>query len=122
ELIALAGFGVMGVAGMLSYAWIMVGKWRCLMNAPERHNAKWLMFAAMTCLGMSPALTGVGASLGGATTVEARDHDDASASVSKTRSRTGRGHSKGFVEGTSKHLTIRDTSGILILACGVIGL
>src|SRR2546423_1018145 len=39
DLMVLAGLGVMGLAGMLSYAWIMMGNWRCLMHAPERNHA-----------------------------------------------------------------------------------
>ena len=51
-----------------------------------------------------------------------RDLDEKPVAASKAKSHAGRGHSKGFVEGTSEHLTIRDTSGILNLASGAIGL
>src|SRR5260370_2571221 len=106
ELIALAGLGVMGLAGMVSYAWIMMGKWRCLMNAPERHNAKWLMFASMTCIVMGPALGGLSASLGGATRTESRDHDEKPAAVSKAKSPSTHGPPHSFVPGVSEHLPI----------------
>lgn len=121
ELIALAGLGVIGLAGMVSYAWIMVGKWRCLMNAPERHNAKWLMFASMTCIVMGPALGGVSASLGGGSRIESRDRDEKGGS-SKATQRSSRGHSKSFMTGASEHLTVRDTSGILNIASSALGL
>lgn len=49
-----AGFLVL--AWVYSYGCIIVGHWRCLMNAPERRGAKWLMFACMTCILAVPTL------------------------------------------------------------------
>jgi hypothetical protein len=40
----------------LGYGLIVMGKWRCLMNAPERFHCRWLMFACMACLLMGPAI------------------------------------------------------------------
>jgi hypothetical protein len=55
-----AGFflGLVAVAliGLYSYGCIVIGHWRCLMNAPERCGAKWLMFACLTCILAGPAL------------------------------------------------------------------
>jgi hypothetical protein len=50
------GLGAVAVGSLYSYGCIVVGHWRCLMNAPERHGAKWLMFACMTCILSGPAL------------------------------------------------------------------
>jgi hypothetical protein len=41
---------------MTGYGFIVAGKWRCLMNAPERRGSRWLIFACITCLLMGPAL------------------------------------------------------------------
>jgi hypothetical protein len=50
------GIGFLGLASLISYGFIIAGKWRCIMNAPERHAAKWLMFLCILCLLVSPAL------------------------------------------------------------------
>jgi hypothetical protein len=50
------GLGAVAVASLYSYGCVVVGHWRCLMNAPERHGAKWLMFACITCVLAGPAL------------------------------------------------------------------
>jgi uncharacterized membrane protein len=50
------GLGALAVGSLYSYGCIVVGHWRCLMNAPERHGAKWLMFACITCVLAGPAL------------------------------------------------------------------
>ena len=122
DLIVLAGLGVMGLAGMVSYAWIMMGNWRCLMHAPERNHAKWLMFASMTCIVMGPALGGVSGTLGGGSRIESLDRDEKAAPVTKAKSRSARVPSKSFVTGAEEHLTVQDTSGILNLASGALGL
>src|SRR6266699_2741301 len=43
-LILMLAIGLIGLSSLFSYGFILAGKWRCLMNAPERHAAKWLIF------------------------------------------------------------------------------
>jgi hypothetical protein len=50
------GIGLPAVFVPLGYGMIAIGKWRCLMNAPERFHCRWLMFACMACLLMGPAI------------------------------------------------------------------
>jgi len=50
------GIGLSTVIFPVGYGLIAVGKWRCLMNAPERFHCRWLMFACMACVLMGPAL------------------------------------------------------------------
>jgi hypothetical protein len=50
------GFSALSLVWLFGYGMIVTGQWRCLMNAPERRGAKWLMFACMTGLLMGPAL------------------------------------------------------------------
>jgi hypothetical protein len=56
SLIVFFGFGFLGLASLISFGFIVAGKWRCVMNAPERYAAKWLMFLCLFCLLMSPVL------------------------------------------------------------------
>ncbi len=56
EVLITVGSLVMGLSCLLGYGMIMVGKWRCLMNAPERRAAKWLMFICMLCLLVGPVM------------------------------------------------------------------
>jgi hypothetical protein len=58
------GFSALSLIWLFGYGMIVAGQWRCLMNAPERSGAKWLMFACMTGLLMGPALN-VGACVAG---------------------------------------------------------
>jgi hypothetical protein len=51
------GVGLLSLIGAWGYALVVRGQWKCLINVPERHGARWLMFASMTCLLFSPALT-----------------------------------------------------------------
>jgi hypothetical protein len=56
---ALLVFGVLAIAGLVcltGYYMILAGKWKCLMNVPERFGARWFMFASITCILMGPAL------------------------------------------------------------------
>ncbi len=46
----------LGVAWLYCYGCIVVGHWRCLMFAPERNGAKWLMFGCMICICAGPVL------------------------------------------------------------------
>jgi len=58
------GLGAFGLVTLYCYGCVLVGHWRCLLNAPERRGARWLMFACITCLLAGPAL-GIAASLTG---------------------------------------------------------
>jgi hypothetical protein len=54
EVVAILGLAGLGFA-MLYYLYLTVrGHWNCLMNAPERYAAKWLMFAAILFRLVSP--------------------------------------------------------------------
>src|SRR5262249_43455940 len=50
------GGTLFGLAALYSYGCIILGHWRCLMNAPERRGAKWLMFSCLTCILAGPML------------------------------------------------------------------
>jgi hypothetical protein len=56
EIILLVACLVAVLAIMASYAMLLTGQWLCLMYAPERCGAKWMMFSAMTCLVAAPVL------------------------------------------------------------------
>jgi hypothetical protein len=51
-----AGLLVFGLLCLFSFACIVRGKWNCLMSAPERYHAKWLMFGSILCVLVGPAL------------------------------------------------------------------
>jgi hypothetical protein len=54
EVVAILGLAGLGFA-MLYYVYLTVrGHWNCLMNAPERYAAKWLIFAAILFRVVSP--------------------------------------------------------------------
>jgi hypothetical protein len=53
-------FLVLALFGLLSlycYGCVIVGYWRCLMNAPERRGARWLMFGTITCILAGPGMS-----------------------------------------------------------------
>jgi hypothetical protein len=61
EFLFIGGFLFILATGLVSYALLLNGHWRCVMNAPERCNAKWLIFVCMLALLAGPALNlGVG--------------------------------------------------------------
>jgi hypothetical protein len=51
-----AGVLVFGLICLFGFACIVRGKWNCLMSAPERYHAKWLMYGSILCILMGPAL------------------------------------------------------------------
>ncbi len=51
-----AGLGILSVTGMLSCGIVMGGKWKCMINASERNNCRWLLFVCVASLAMSMAL------------------------------------------------------------------
>jgi hypothetical protein len=65
DVLIIFGALVTGASSLISYGMVMVGKWRCLMSAPERRAAKWLMFTCMLCMLVGPAMN-VMFSVGGA--------------------------------------------------------
>jgi hypothetical protein len=58
------GLGLTGLVCPIAYVIILMGKVRCALSAPERHGARWLIFACLTCILMGPALN-VGACVTG---------------------------------------------------------
>jgi hypothetical protein len=50
------GLGLFGLLAIYCYGCIVVGHWRCLMNAPERRGARWLMFGCLTCILAGPGM------------------------------------------------------------------
>jgi hypothetical protein len=52
-----AGLGILSVAGIFACGVIMGGKWRCILNAPERNACRWLMFLCLASMAMSLALS-----------------------------------------------------------------
>jgi hypothetical protein len=52
----LVGSAVLFFTSLFSSYLLLRGKWRCVMNAPERYGAKWLMFGSMICVCAGPAL------------------------------------------------------------------
>jgi hypothetical protein len=56
EVILFSAILAATLAIMTSYGMLITGQWLCLMHAPERCGAKWMMFSAMTCLVAAPVL------------------------------------------------------------------
>jgi hypothetical protein len=56
ELVMWVGGLLLAASSLISYGMVMVGKWRCLMNAPERRAAKWLMFTCILCMLVGPVM------------------------------------------------------------------
>lgn len=46
-----------GLASLISYYYVLSGKWRCALSSPERNNAKWLIFGCMVCVLLGPAVS-----------------------------------------------------------------
>jgi hypothetical protein len=55
-LILFVAIGFLGLASLVSFGFVVAGKWRCALNAPERYAAKWLIFLCLLCVLMSPVL------------------------------------------------------------------
>jgi hypothetical protein len=51
------GLGLFGLICLYCYGCVIVGYWRCLMNAPERRGARWLMFGTLTCILAGPGMS-----------------------------------------------------------------
>ena len=59
------------MTAVCSYGLVLSGQWRCLMYAPQRHNAKELMYICFHCLIVGSILNGIGAWLDGGKTYAA---------------------------------------------------
>jgi hypothetical protein len=57
ELFVFFGTGIVVISGLISYGMILAAKRRCVLGAPERHGAKWLIFACILCLLLGPAIS-----------------------------------------------------------------
>ncbi len=50
------GMGIIFILSLWSLLLIIGGKVRCLVNAPERMGAKWMLFVSLVCFCVTPAL------------------------------------------------------------------
>jgi hypothetical protein len=105
---------VVGLAGLVllsSYGLILKNLWRCLMHAPERNHAKWLMFASILCILMGPALSTCAGFFGAGQPAEAAA-DEPRAVPSRFAG----------ARGYAKVLSVRRTDGCLRVAGSTVGL
>jgi hypothetical protein len=54
--VLLIGSSVLFFSAIFSAYLVLRGNWRCVVNAPERRSAKWLMFASTVCICAGPTL------------------------------------------------------------------
>jgi hypothetical protein len=52
-----AGMGLLSVISIFSMGIIMGGKWKCIINASERHGCRWLIFLCLASMAVSAALS-----------------------------------------------------------------
>jgi hypothetical protein len=50
----LIGLVIIGMITAVGYRFSIAGKWRCLLNAPERNGLRWIMFACITGIVTAP--------------------------------------------------------------------
>jgi hypothetical protein len=105
--------GLAGIVLLCSYGMILKNMWRCLMHAPERNHAKWLMFASILCILMGPALSTCAGFFGAGASVEIGEDE-----VKETPADA----KYGRVGGYAKALSVRRTDGCLRLAGSALGL
>jgi hypothetical protein len=48
------GLGILSVIGLISYAIILGGQFRCMLGAAERKGARWFMFLCIACVFLGP--------------------------------------------------------------------
>jgi hypothetical protein len=104
--------GVAGIVVLCSYGMVIRSMWRCLMHAPERNHARWLMFASILCILMGPALNFCAGFFGGGDPVQQVREDE----VREASGKFGR------MGGYTKALSVTRTDGCLRLAGSAIGL
>jgi hypothetical protein len=80
-IVLYAGTAAIGLTMLYSYWVILVGQWTCL-AAPERRNAKALIFASLLCILASPVLTFLAGWTGGMEAVMAAKHTGAGKTLS----------------------------------------
>jgi hypothetical protein len=51
------GAAIVLLSSLASFYFIIRGKWRCLMNAPEHCGVKWMMFVSLLCVAAGPPLS-----------------------------------------------------------------
>jgi hypothetical protein len=71
DTLLLLGVLSFGPATLFSYALVLLGQWHCLMYAPQRQNAKELMYVCLYCVLLGSVLNALGGVLGGARVYEA---------------------------------------------------
>jgi hypothetical protein len=85
-LLIYAGISILFLMGLASLSFIIKGNICCLLNAPERCGARWLMFASTLCVVVGPALNVVAGFVGGsappAAAATTTTSNDAAAEVS----------------------------------------
>jgi hypothetical protein len=59
------GVLTLGLTALISYGLVLAGQWRCLMYAPQRQNAKELMYLCLNCVVLALALNVLGVILDG---------------------------------------------------------
>jgi len=52
--VKLIGLVIIGMITAVGYRFSIAGKWRCLLNAPERNGLRWVMFACITGIVTAP--------------------------------------------------------------------
>lgn len=61
EVLFFCSLPILGLLGLVSYALVLKGLWRCQLSVPERFGARWLVFACIACVAIGPLLEGLGA-------------------------------------------------------------
>jgi hypothetical protein len=56
SVVLLVGGCFLGLLSLVSYGFVLVGKWNCAMHAPERHGARWFIFATIICMVVGPVV------------------------------------------------------------------
>jgi hypothetical protein len=56
SVVLLIGGCLLGLLSLVSFGFVLVGKWACALHAPERHGARWFIFATITCLIVGPVV------------------------------------------------------------------
>lgn len=78
------GFMALGLCSLICFFWLLIGKWRCAVNASERNGAKWLMFGCIICMLLGPAISLTVTFMGGVSSHEIVVEDDGTILVELT--------------------------------------
>jgi hypothetical protein len=68
--LVLLGLVIVGAGTLIAFVLALLGTWRCLMHAPQRHGAKELLFACLNSLVLGPGLLVASHFFGGARNYE----------------------------------------------------